>query len=217
MKRIAGPLIATLILAGIGGILLMNLDLSSRANRYGKTGNSNVEVAKKVFEPAATPSPSLKPRPKGNFREYPIGTEVEKNSMWITAVWLPAIGMEGTSMAGSDIIHIEADVKASEGNPHGFAKGEFIPYLKIAYEIKPEKGGETLQKGELLPMVASDGPHYGASVAMPKAGEFKLTYKIQPPSAGGLGRHSDPITGVQPWWEAFTVTFDWDYEGPPAK
>ena len=66
-----------------------------------------------------------------------------------------------------------------------------------------------------MPMVARDGLHYGASIAMPKAGAYRLTYHIEPPSAGGLGRHSDPVTGVAPWWEPFEVSFDWDYPGPP--
>ena len=66
-----------------------------------------------------------------------------------------------------------------------------------------------------MPMVARDGLHYGASIEMPKAGRYKLTYAIKPPSAGGLGRHADRATGVDPWWEPFEVSFDWDYPGPP--
>ena len=50
----------------------------------------------------------------------------------------------------------------------------------------------------------------------PTAGRYKLTYRIKPPSAGGLGRHADRATGVDPWWEPFEVSFDWDYPGPPA-
>ena len=69
--------------------------------------------------------------------------------------------------------------------------------------------------GTMMPMVARDGLHYGASIAMPRAGHYTLTYRIDPPSAGGLGRHADPATGVAPWWEPFEVSFDWDYPGPP--
>jgi periplasmic iron binding protein len=204
MKRWAGPLITSFILLGVVLILLMNLDLGhSRAP-------SVVEDA-----PKSPVSPVLGPKPAG-FREYPIGEEVEKSGIRVSAVWLPPIAMDGLGHAGADVIHLEADVKATEGNPNGFALGEFVPYLKIAYEILPAAGGAAVQTGELLPMVASDGLHYGASVAMPKAGEFRLVYSIQPPSVGGLGRHSDPVTGVAPWWPPFQATFDWDYPGPPA-
>ncbi len=215
MKRIAGPLITTMILLGVGGILFMNLDLSISSTRPGMSDRRLMYEEAKQAPETITTTVMKPPRPQGNFREYPIGTEVEKNAMWIVAVWMPPVGMDGNAMAGSDIIHLEADVKATDENRNGFAKGEFIPYLKIAYEIKPAKGGEAIRKGELLPMVASDGFHYGASIAMPNAGEFTLSYTIQPPSAGGLGRHSDPVTGVAPWWEPFTVTFDWDYQGLP--
>ena len=115
---------------------------------------------------------------------------------------------------GSDLVHLEADVKATEGNPNGFALGEFVPYLKITYAIT--ENGRTIAKGDLHPMIASDGLHYGANIAMPKAGQFRLTYAIEPPSAGGLGRHSDKAMGVAPWWKPFEANFDWDYPGPPA-
>lgn len=209
MKRWAGPLIASLILAGVALILAMNLNFGAGS------GSGQVPLPPPKPEKAAD-SIETAPKSKGNFREYPIGDEVEKNGMQIAAVYLPPIMMDGQGMGGSDVVHLEADVKATEGNPNGFALGEFIPYLKIAYEIRPAKGGEPVQKGDLIPMVASDGLHYGASVAMPSAGEFRLTYKIQPPSAGGLGRHSDPITGVAPWWKEFEASYEWDYPGPPA-
>ena len=62
-----------------------------------------------------------------------------------------------------------------------------------------------------MPMVARDGWHYGASIPMPRAGRYKLTYAIEPPTAAG--RHSDAATGVDPWWKPFEVSFDWDYRG----
>src|SRR5947209_4408206 len=131
MKRLAGPLITTLILAGVGVILLMNLDLSSRPApaRYGET--PVLHVVDKVPIPGL-PAATAAPKPKGDFREYPIGEEVERNGMRVAAVWLPPIEMDGNPMSGSDILHIEADVKATEGNPQGFALGEFVPYLKIS-------------------------------------------------------------------------------------
>ena len=117
--------------------------------------------------------------------------------------------------AGSDVIHLEADIHATEGNANGFAKDEFVPYLKIRYAITPADGGAVIHQGPLMPMIARDGLHYGASLAMPKAGVYRLIFSIEPPSMGGLGRHSDPITGVAPWWEPFELAFDWDYPGPP--
>ena len=92
----------------------------------------------------------------------------------------------------------------------------------VRYTITPQGGktnGEAPKsiEGKLTPMVARDGLHYGATIEMPRAGSYKLTYAIDPPSAGGLGRHVDPATGVDPWWKPFQVSFDWDYPGPPSS
>jgi uncharacterized protein involved in high-affinity Fe2+ transport len=186
-NRWAGPLITTLILVGVAAILLLNLNTSP---------------------PRRTPEPRA---PSSGGSECPIGDEAIKNHMQIAAVWLPAIQMDGMPSMSSDIIHIEADIHATEGNPNGFALGEFVPYLKVKYAIAPASGGAPIHQGEMVPMVASDGLHYGASVSMPRAGQFRLTYDIEPPTAT-LGRHSDPVTGVAPWWKPFQVSFDWDFK-----
>ena len=186
-NRWVGPLVTLLILSGVGVILLVNLQTPPSSNP--------VHPAPSIV---AGPNVLPAPRPEG-IVEHPIGEEVLKNHMRISAVWLPPIQMDGSvSPADSDIIHVEADVKATEGNPNGFAKDEFVPYMKVTYEITPAGGGKRIDQGELIPMVASDGLHYGASIVMPKAGEYRLTFSFQPPSVGGLGRHSDPATGVAP-------------------
>jgi uncharacterized protein involved in high-affinity Fe2+ transport len=195
-----------LIVGGVVLIVGLNLNLTP----------SRPAITTEVPPPATSPSQSAA-KPAG-FREYPIGDEVLRNHMRIAAVWLPPIAMEGMPMpssGGGDVIHLEADIHATEGNPNGFAKDEFVPYLNVRYAIIPaEAGAAPLHKGELLPMVARDGLHYGATLSMPKAGSYRLIYSISPP-AGVLGRHSDPATGVAPWWEPFEVSFDWDYPGPP--
>jgi uncharacterized protein involved in high-affinity Fe2+ transport len=224
LKRWAGPLVTTLIIGGVAMIVLLNLNWTqptlSKASRppHSSSSTAGAEGALAKSSPAPAQGPAAAPRPgNATFREYPIGDEVIQNHMRIAAVWLPPIEMEG--MAGpssSDVIHLEADIHAIEGNRNGFAKDEFVPYLKIRFAILPAGGGEPVHRGDLMPMVARDGVHYGASVAMPKPGSYRLVYDIEPPSAGGLGRHADPITGVDLWWKPFQVEFDWDYPGPPG-
>jgi periplasmic iron binding protein len=203
LRRWAGPLVAILIIGGVLLVLVVNL-------------NPQALWGPPAVKPAA-PAPRAPAPWTAGFREYPIGDEVLKNHMRIAAVWLPTIAMEGMPAmpAGGDVIHLEADVHATEGNPNGFARDEFIPYLKIHYRITPGGAAAAIHEGDLTPMVARDGLHYGASLSMPQAGSYRLDYSIEPPSAGGLGRHSDPVTGVAPWWEPFEVSFDWDYPGPP--
>ena len=218
LQRWAGPSVVALILAGVVLILALNLNTKRPAGPkpagIAPPGPGSPAGGSQAGQGAS--------RPSAGFREYPIGEDTEKNQMRIAAVYLPPVEMEGMAGSGSSaLIHLEADIHSTEGNRNGFAKDEFVPYLVVRYAIVPlDSGGKgnsaEVIRGKLMPMVARDGLHYGASIEMPKAGHYMLTYAIDPPSAGGLGRHADRATGVEPWWKPFEVSFDWDYPGPPS-
>ena len=200
VKSWSGPAVAGLIVVGVGAILVFNFQPSADRPASSKLSTMAREV-------------SAESQPTGpGAREYPIGEPVIQNGVQVAAVWLAGVSMEGMS-SSNDLIHLEADVRATENNPNGFAKDEFVPYLKIAYTITDSATGASVDSGTMLPMIASDGLHYGASVAKPKAGQFKLTYRLDPPSSGGLGRHVG-LGGVAPWWTPFDATFDWTVEPP---
>ena len=117
------------------------------------------------------------------FQEYPIGEAVTMNEMEIAAVYLKPIDMEPRGMglpAAKSDIHLEADIHAVKGNKNGFGDGEWMPYLTINYTLVNTDTGEK-QEGTFMPMVASDGPHYGANIKMMGVGNYKLTYHIEPP------------------------------------
>jgi periplasmic iron binding protein len=209
-ERWVGPIVVALILGGVIAVLVLNLNLK---------GRKAADRASHALVPSQTAkAPAAVVLQPAGFREYPIGEEVEKNEMVIKAVWLPPIQMEGMEEpTSSNLIHLEADIHATEGNRNGFAKGEFVPYLVVHYTIVPadakakSESSRTIQ-GKMMPMVARDGLHYGATIEKPAAGHYTLKYAIDPPSAGGLGRHVDAATGVEPWWKPFEVSFDWDFE-----
>jgi len=220
-------IVVLLIFGGVLLILGLNLNFS-RGPRAGsdsprsasEKGNAqDSEGTPRTAQPDQSTPRADSGRRTASFREYPIGEEVEKNQMRIAAVWLPSVQMDGMiGPSSSSLIHLEADVHATEGNRNGFPKDEFVPYLKVRYAIVPvdEQSKASSRgpiKGAMMPMTARDGWHYGASIEMPPPGRYKLTYAIEPPAAG---RHSDPITGVDPWWKPFQVSFDWDYSGPAA-
>lgn len=200
-NRWAGPLIALLIVAAVAGFLFLNREPP-------RPTESPAPVA-------SSPAPPVAALPRGApFREYPIGEPAEQNHLEVVAVWLPSVHLAGDpATPDPNIIHVEADIHATEGNPNGFAKDEFVPYLTIRYRIEPKSGGPPIE-GTMLPMVARDGLHYGAGIAMPGPGEYRLTYRVEPPAANGLGRHDDPETGVAGWWEPFEVAFDWSFAPP---
>ncbi|MDD5390868.1 MAG: iron transporter [Gallionellaceae bacterium] len=158
--------------------------------------------------------------------EYPIGSPQNRNGMEIGAVYLQPVEMEsvmGHAMlpAGKSDVHLEADIHALANNPNGFAEGDWVPYLLVKYEVC-KQGGECA-KGDFLPMVASDGAHYGDNVKLLGPGKYTLKFTILPPNdpdnpAGHhFHRHTDRLTGVRPWFKAFSVDYDFVFAGIGKK
>jgi hypothetical protein len=147
--------------------------------------------------------------------EHPAGEEITMNGMQIAAVYLQPIEMEPRGMglpAVKSDVHLEADIHAVQGNKNGFGAGEWIPNLTISYTLVNTDTGDK-QDGTFMPMVASDGPHYGQNVKMMGVGNYKVTFHIEPPSKAGMYRHTDAETGVGPWWKPFDATYNFKYVG----
>ncbi len=130
------------------------------------------------------------------FQEYPIGEAVTMNDMEIAAVYLKPVDMEPRGMglpAAKSDIHLEADIHAVKGNKNGFGEGEWMPYLTINYTLVNTDTGAK-QEGTFMPMVAGDGPHYGANIKM-------------------MGVGNDEETGVGRWWKPFDVNYEFKFTG----
>jgi periplasmic iron binding protein len=152
--------------------------------------------------------------------EYPAGDPVFANGMEIGAVYLQPIEMEPAGMmkpAAETDIHLEADIHAAQDNTSGFAEGDWIPNLAITYDLASEDGSFKVS-GSFMPMVASDGPHYGDNVKLGGEGKYKLTLHIAPPGTGShFGRHVDKETGVAEWFAPFDTSHDFIYAGTGKK
>lgn len=155
-------------------------------------------------------------------KEYPVGAPQKKYGMEISAVYLQPIEMDPPDMMRPAIqsdIHLEADIRAAKDNKNGFAQGDWIPYLAVAYELTKLDTGES-HKGRFMPMVASDGPHYGDNVKMMGPGKYRLILTVAPPSESKdahFGRHADKETGVAPWFTTFTAEYEFTYAGIGKK
>ena len=153
--------------------------------------------------------------------EYPAGKPQERAGMEIAAVYLQPVDMQPMGMmravANSDI-HLEADIRALEKNPNGYPEGSWIPYLWVKYEISKEGSAKKIE-GDLMPMVANDGPHYGDNVKLMGPGKYRLRYTVYPPDSPGnscgnhFGRHADRLTGVRSWFKPFTLEYDFTFVG----
>ncbi|KAA3626040.1 MAG: hypothetical protein DWQ09_17535 [Proteobacteria bacterium] len=150
--------------------------------------------------------------------EVPIGEPMEINGMEIAAIYLQAVKMEPMmpGMMEPQDIHLEADIHAMKGNTNGFGEGEWIPYLGVTYMVA-KVGTDWKSVGHFHPMVASDGPHYGANIKMDGPGKYHLTYHITPPAYQGFYRHFDKETGVGQWWVPFKLEWDFTYVGTGKK
>ncbi|MFZ5512887.1 MAG: iron transporter [Pseudomonadota bacterium] len=157
--------------------------------------------------------------------EYPIGTPQNVAGMEVAAVYLQPIEMEPEGMmrkASESDIHLEADIHALANNPNGYPEGFWIPFLYVRYELNKIGSNDTI-KGEMMPMVASDGPHYGDNVKLAGPGKYKLKFTVFPPNAKEnpmgrhYGRHTDRATGVRPWFKPFEVEYEFTFAGIGKK
>ncbi|MGF6770960.1 uncharacterized protein involved in high-affinity Fe2+ transport [Paraburkholderia sp. GAS199] len=154
--------------------------------------------------------------------EYPIGKHQIQGGMEIGAVYLQPITMEPEGMmrkASDSDVHLEADIHAVKNNPTGFAEGDWMPYLQVHYELT-KVGSNQTQKGDMMAMVANDGPHYGDNVKLQGPGKYHLKMTIEAPAQTGhmaFGRHVDKETGVGPWFKPITLEYDFAYAGIGKK
>lgn len=157
--------------------------------------------------------------------EYPIGAPQNVAGMEVGAVYLQPVEMEPEGhmrkVAESDI-HLEADIHALGNNVNGYSEGAWIPFLLVKYELTKKGSGEVI-RGDMMPMVASDGPHYGDNVKLQGPGKYKVKYVIHPPSSTDnpvgqhFGRHTDRATGVRPWFKTFEVEWEFTFAGIGKK
>ena len=153
---------------------------------------------------------------EAGFEETPIFEDVEAGG-WlnVSAVYFQPVPMtDGSTIEGKDI-HLEADIHALANN-FGFGVGDWVPYLTVDYKITAEDGSEAAS-GTFMEMSASDGPHYGANIALPKQGKYNLELTIKSPADNNYLLHTDAETG--PGAKSFddgvkwplVVSESWDY------
>jgi hypothetical protein len=183
-QKLLCALAATAVLAmGITGCGSEGGDSSANAGSESESVNATVSV-----DDAATDA-------AGGFQENPIFEDEELAFINLSAVWFQAVPMApGQEDISNFDIHLEADISALE-NDLGYGVGDWIPYLTVDYSVVDEATGNTAAEGTFMTMSASDGPHYGANIALPDAGTYDLTITIHSPAENGYLIHSDSETG----------------------
>ncbi|MCP5149176.1 MAG: iron transporter [Ectothiorhodospiraceae bacterium] len=157
------------------------------------------------------------------------GEAVVRNGVSVQGVYIQEVKMtgdhgahgahgahgQGHGAAEMPGMHLEAAITMAEAG-HGFPVGSWVPYLNVRYTLA-KKGGDWTAEGPLVPMLANDGPHYGANVSMPGPGKYVLTFHVAPPSDDVFPRHFDRETGVGPWLGPFEASWEFTYVGIGKK
>lgn len=137
----------------------------------------------------------------------------------VSAVYFQAVDMEHGSMnmppASESDMHFEIDIKTTaKAKDIGFEADQFMPYLKISPKLTEKSTGKVVDLGTLMPMIASDGPHYGNNIKL-DPGKYKVELTIQSPADDFMLHTGKDSSGVKGrfWTEPLKVTFDnfeWD-------
>lgn len=127
----------------------------------------------------------------------------------VGAVYLQPITMMPTGMMlprNQSDIHLEIDIHAKENlKSRGFAPGDWLPNVIVDYTIqkvgepKPLTCSDMRVKNskttcQLMPMVASDGAHYGDNVKLNGPGFYKVTFYAH--TTPNFGWHIDTDTKI---------------------
>ncbi|MDR2620140.1 MAG: iron transporter [Propionibacteriaceae bacterium] len=154
------------------------------------------------------------------FEEFPIGDPLSLFPLEVAAVYFQPVDMTpagmGLSAAESDM-HIEADISAAAGNELGYGVGDFVPGLTVDYTITNTANNEVAAAGTFMPMNASDGPHYGANIALPNAGVYLVRFSIKSPEHTGTVLHTDPETGVTGRFWSEPIVAEWEFNYVPRE
>ena len=196
----SAALVASLGLAACGG-----------SSSNSSTAESTAESTEASTEAAAAPGEDA------GFTEIPIFEDETAGFMNVSAVYFQPVPMtDGNSIEDYDLL-LEADIAANE-NDYGYEAGSWVPYLTVDYDVIGSDG-KSAASGTFMEMSASDGPHYGANIALPKADTYKLVITIHSPADNNYLLHTDAETG--PGAQSFDETFGdgplkvefegWDY------
>lgn len=110
-----------------------------------------------------------------------VNTTSIPSQLSVGAVYLQPISMAPAGMMkprNQSDIHLEMDIHAKENlKARGFAPGDWLPNAEVNYTI--QKIGDPkplISSGKLMPMVASDGAHYGDNVKLAGPGFYIVTF-----------------------------------------
>lgn len=207
MKKTIALILSLVLVFALAACGDTNSGNNAEPNNGGSPTENPSNAATVTNEPAASAGDA-------GFEEIPIFEDEEVGFMNVSAVYFQPVPMAPgqESIEGFDM-HLECDVSAME-NDLGYGLGDWVPYLTVDYDVVGSDGS-TAASGTFMVMSASDGPHYGANIALPDADTYSLTFTFHSPAENGYLIHSDSETGpggiLEDWFGNGNLTYT--YEG----
>ncbi len=218
-KKVLSTILAMTVVASMGLTGCGSTETSAVDDAVEETAEdtASAEDVENVEAVVQTDAAAAAPGEAAGFTEYPIFEDEEVGFINLSAVYFQPVPMSGGNGNIEDFnIHLEADISALQNNL-GFGVGDWVPYLTVDYKVIGSDGA-VASEGTFMEMSASDGPHYGANIALPNADTYSLEFTIHSPEENGYLLHTDAETGPGGSFEEYfadgnlTYTFEgWDY------
>ena len=211
----------TLLLCAVFAALALSgcSNSTNSADSTNSTASTTPEVSSEPekVETDINSDAAVAPGDAAGFTEYPIFEDEAVGFINLSAVFFQPVPMSNGNGDIEDFdIHLEADISALQ-NDLGFGVGDWVPYLTVDYKVIGSDGSVAAE-GTFMEMSASDGPHYGANIALPDADTYSLEFTIHSPEENGYLLHTDAETGPGGSFDEFfadgnlTFTYEgWDY------
>lgn len=156
------------------------------------------------------------------INEIPIGDSGPQDAgpLTVDLVYFQAIDMEQGSVAvppaSESDMHFEIDIATNETALEvGYEADQFLPYLDPEVKIVNKDTGEEIDPGTMMPMIASDGPHYGNNISL-EPGNYEVFIRIASPGDKFMLHTGHDSSGVEGrfWEEPLEFHFDnWQWDG----
>ena len=203
-------------LAALAGIT-MAFSLSACGSSDDGADNGS-DAAATTDAPAATGED----KDTAGINELPVGDSGPQTNgpLTIDLVYFQAVDMEHGSMsmppASESDMHFEVDVATTdEAAEWGYEADQFLPYLQIKAVVTNTDTGEETDLGTMMPMIASDGPHYGNNISL-APGNYDVLISVASPADDFMLHTGKDSSGVEGrfWTEPLTFEFqNWQWDG----
>ncbi len=156
------------------------------------------------------------------INELPVGDSGPQTNgpLTIDLVYFQAVDMEQGSLsmppASESDMHFEVDVATTaEAEEWGYEADVFLPYLTITAIATNTDTGEEVDLGTMMPMIASDGPHYGNNIKL-APGSYDVVVTVGSPADDFMLHTGKDTSGVEGrfWSEPLKFEFkNWQWDG----